>query len=104
MKNLQFLIDIFLPVKAYKRKIHEFADKYKKEYHERTIAEKIICDGFFHINFSGKNDRRFYGSLEATLILEGYFKPGQQDIFKKDGYQKTIYNMSEQYLKDKNIL
>ena len=47
---------------------------------------------------------RYYGSLEATLILEGYLEPGKKDFFKKDGYQKTIYNLSEQYLKDKNIL
>lgn len=104
MKIAQFLTNIFLPGKVYNQRMREFNDKFKKDYYERTSPEKIICESFFYINFSGKNDMRYYGALEATLILEGYIEPGKSDFFKQEGYQKTIYKLSEKYLKDKNIL
>ena len=104
----QFITDILHPFKAFERNYHEklenFLDKYKKKYDERTIEESIVCQAFFHINFASKNDMRYYGALEAILVLNEYLNPGEEGVFKNEGYKNLIIRLSEQYLKDKNIL
>ena len=104
----QYIIDILHPFKAFERnynkKLNDFLDKYKKEPEERTQEEKIVCEAYYYINFSGKNNMRYYGALETILVLNNYLDPKIKGVFEKEGYCKIIANLSEQYLKDKNIL
>lgn len=98
MKILSFL------GKKYTKRLDEFSNKFKKPYDKRTVAEKIMCENYFYINFSGKNDMRRYGALESILIIKGYIKAGEEGFYKKDGYKETITKLTEKYLTDRDIL
>jgi len=105
----QYIIDILHPFKAFERnynkKLNDFLDKYKKEPEERTQEEKIVCEAYYYINFSGKNNMRYYGALETILVLNKYLDPSIKGYFEKEGgYNNAITKLTEQYLKDKNIL
>lgn len=105
MKKLTtYIFEVLHPIKSYNNKISEFNKKFKKPYATRTNIEKIICDAYFYINFSGKNNLRYYGALEAALIIENYISVGETNFYKTEGYMKKITEITEKYLTDKNLI
>lgn len=100
----QKLYDIFHPFKAFERKSKAFLATYKKEYSERTDAEKIVCEAWYKLNFISPTNLRYLGAIEAILVMEKYLDPGTDFIPKNSTYEKTIMKHAEQYLKDKEIL
>jgi len=88
---------------ALEKKCDDFLAKVKKPYSERNDAENIIFYSYYMMNIVGCLNRstKFLqlGATEATLILEGYLKRGEE----YEDFVNLIKVTSEKYLQDHNI-
>lgn len=89
---------------AHEKKCDDFLAKVKKSYSERTDAENIIFYSYYILNIKmGINHATKclqLGATEATLILEGFLKRGEN----YEDFQNLIKATSEKYLKEHNII
>ena len=91
-------------IKEKEERITEFLNKVKKPYSERTDAEKILFDAFYHFKFKIQS-LRYLGAMEVVLVLDGVFDFGTEfPYLENETYDKLIMRFAEQYLIDHNIL
>ena len=103
-----FIKDLIYPKVAFERKRTEYLSKFKKEYEDRTIAESILVEALYKIEFLHSTSERFLGAMEAVLVIENRIDPTKKlsevKINKKETYKSLIIRLSKEYLKDKNVM
>lgn len=105
----QFFKDLFQPNKAFARKREEYLSQFKKTYKERTIAENVIINSLYNLEFLCvyKNELRFLGGIETVLVLNGKLNPNEplKDSIKKgENYRSLVIRLGKEYLKEKSII
>lgn len=99
-----------------KEKKEKFLKQFKKDYKQRTLSESILVDALLKAETYGDNNR-YFGAMEAILLVEGYLKPGQNfdlenkkekvlfmNIDTKESYGEHMIRITKEYLKTKGVL
>jgi len=107
------------PAKKYKEGREKYLSQFKKNYEERTPAERIIVQALYFIEYVGysKDELRYLGAIEAVLVLEEFLDPGSKFNFKekenkflfftyktKESYREVILRSAKEYLQQKGVL
>lgn len=111
--------DIFKPKRklSLKEKKENFLKEFKKDYNQRTLSESILVDALLKTEGYGSTNNRYFGAMEAILLLEGFLKPGQDFDYKnkeeklffmnidsKESYGEHMTRITKEYLKSKGVL
>jgi hypothetical protein len=82
------LLNIFYNKEDFNKKKETYFKSFKKEYNERTLAEKLLVECLYNLEFLNSNNQRFSGAAEAILIMENYIKLGY--VFDYKRYEENI--------------
>lgn len=107
----KYCSDIFKNKEVRKNKDKDkYLSQFTKDYYDRNDAEKILIYCLYNLEFdrdskSMHNVARMYGSIEATLILQGFLKIAEEFSFMEgETYGMHMIRKAKEYLKLNNCM